>query len=74
MTLDGLEKVHKEAVANISNWKRNEESVSMLAPRLLPLPMVGLGGSVAGDVNGTVLAVADWDELYLRADEVRGQV
>lgn len=71
MTLDGLEKVHKEAVANISNWKRNEEWVYMLQPRLLELPMLGLGGSVAGNVQGQVVAVADREELQLRADEVR---
>ncbi|GAQ92760.1 plasma glutamate carboxypeptidase-like protein [Klebsormidium nitens] len=74
MTLDGLEKVHKEAVANISNWKRNEEWVYMLQPRLLELPMLGLGGSVAGNVQGQLIAVADWDELHLRADEVAGKI
>jgi hypothetical protein len=70
MVLDGLENVHKEPVSGISNWKRNEESVQMLQPRYLELPMVGLGGSIAGNVTGGVVAVADWDELKERADEV----
>ena len=49
----------------------------MMEPRVLPLPMLGLGGSVgtgAEGITAPVVSVADKDELDKLGDAVRGKI
>ena len=76
MERDGLENVRGEPVM-VPHWVRGEESLEMLLPRPLELPMLGLGGSVGtppGGIRAEVLVVSSFDELSARADEARGRI
>jgi len=76
MKKDGLENVHGEEVM-VPHWVRGAESAEMLAPRLHPLPMLGLGGSVATPPEGItaeVLVVRSFDELTARAEEAANKI
>lgn len=50
---EGFENVHLEAVRNFTKWVRGKESLVMTSPRPVPSPLkvIGLGGSVAGNVQ-----------------------
>ncbi|TWT44066.1 Bacterial leucyl aminopeptidase precursor [Phycisphaerae bacterium RAS1] len=48
---DGLENVRAEKVM-VPRWVRGRESIEMLAPRRVSLPMLGLGGSVGTPPEG----------------------
>jgi len=76
MKKDGFQNVHGEEVM-IPHWVRGEESVEMLAPRALKLPMLGLGGSIGTPPEGItapILVVKTFDELKERAAEARGRI
>jgi carboxypeptidase Q len=76
MAGDGLEDVHGEPVM-VPHWVRGNESVELLTPRYLTLPVLGLGGSIATPPQGItapVLVVSDWEELEARAEEARGKI
>jgi carboxypeptidase Q len=76
MRADGLENVHTEPVM-VPRWVRGEESAELVAPRAVPLHMLGLGGSVGTPPEGIeaeVLVVGSFDELQARAAEARGRI
>lgn len=65
MRKDGHANVRKEKVM-VPVWVRGEESARMLAPLDRPLPILGLGGTVAtpaGGVTGEVLIATSFEEL-----------
>ena len=49
---EGFENVRLEPVTNFTKWVRGHESLTLVEPRPFPskLDVIGLGGSVAGDV------------------------
>ena len=73
---DGLERVHAEP-AMVPHWVRGEESLDLVEPRRVRLPMLGLGGSVgtpSPGITAPVLVVSSYDELTARASEARGKI
>ena len=76
MREDGLDNVRGEPVM-VPRWVRGEESVELVEPRPVKLPMLGLGGSIATPPEGItaeVLVVESFDELQARAAEARGKI
>jgi carboxypeptidase Q len=76
MEEDGLENVRAESVL-VPHWVRGEESLELISPRRVKLPMLGLGGSVGTPPEGIraeVLVVSSFDELEARRDEARGKI
>lgn len=76
MRRDGLEHVRGEPVM-VPHWVRGEESAELVEPRRMPLPMLGLGGSIATPRRGIaaeLLVVSSFDELQRRAAEARGKI
>ncbi len=73
---DGQENIRRHEVM-APKWVRGEESLEMLAPHAMPMPMLGLGGSVATPPEGitaTVVPVKDLDELTALGDAVAGKI
>jgi carboxypeptidase Q len=76
MRRDGLANVHGEPVT-VPHWVRGDESATLVAPRALPLHMIGLGMSVgtpADGITAPVLVVRNFDELERRAAEAKGAI
>ena len=76
MQKQGLDNVRGEPVM-VPHWVRGGESATLLEPRVAPLPMLGLGGSIAtpkGGITAEVLVVSDYAELTRRAAEARGKI
>jgi carboxypeptidase Q len=76
MRADGLENVHGER-AMVPHWVRGSESLDLVEPRPLRLPMLGLGGSIGTPPEGItapVLVVSDTTELAAHAAEARGKI
>jgi carboxypeptidase Q len=76
MERDGLANVRGEPVM-VPAWVRGEESAELVTPRAMPLPMLGLGGSVATPPDGIsaeVLVVSSFEELRARGAEARGRI
>ena len=76
MKSDGLANVRGEPVT-VPHWVRGAESATMLQPRRMRLPMLGLGGSVATPTSGVtapVLVVSSFEDLQLRAAEAKGKI
>ncbi|MEO8130242.1 MAG: M20/M25/M40 family metallo-hydrolase, partial [Bryobacteraceae bacterium] len=73
----GLQNVQTLPV-KVPHWVRGKESILMLAPVARPLPMLGLGGSVAtpeGGIEAGVIAVSTFGELTaLGEDKVKGKI
>ncbi len=71
-----FDKVRLEAVANFTKWVRGKESLILYSPRPTPskLDVIGLGGSVSGDVKAEVVVVQDYDELERVKDRVPGKI
>ena len=73
---DGQENVHGEK-AMVPHWVRGNESATMVEPRVAPLSMLGLGGSVGTPPEGVtapVVVVADEDELKTLGEKVSGKI
>ena len=73
---DGQENVRGEKVM-VPHWVRGKESATMVEPRVEPLSMLGLGGSVGTPPEGItapVVVVADEDELKALGDKVAGKI
>ncbi len=76
MRRDGLDRVRGERVM-VPHWVRGEESANLVEPRPMPLPMLGLGGSIgtpAGGITAPVLVVSSFADLAARAAEARGRI
>jgi len=76
MRRDGLDAVRGEPVM-VPRWVRGHESAALVSPRPMPLPLLGLGGSIATPPEGItaeVLVVASFDELRARAGEAQGKI
>ncbi|GIV62590.1 MAG: aminopeptidase [Rhodothermaceae bacterium] len=76
MAKDGLENVRGEPVM-VPRWVRGRESLTLLAPHVRELQILGLGGSVATPPEGIeaeVLVVGSFDELRARAAEAVGKI
>jgi carboxypeptidase Q len=76
MKTDGLQNVRGERVM-VPHWVRGAESADLVKPRMAPLRMIGLGGSVGtpkGGITAPVLVVNSFDDLRSRASEARGKI
>ena len=76
LAADGHENVRKQPVM-IPKWVRGAESVEMLAPLPIDIPMLGLGGSVGtppAGVEAEALSVASEEDLTARASEAAGRI
>ncbi|HXE56576.1 MAG TPA: M28 family metallopeptidase [Gemmatimonadales bacterium] len=76
MKRDGLDGVRGDPVM-VPRWVRGAESAELLQPRRMPLPMLGLGGSIGtpkGGITAQVLVVSSFEELTARAAEARGKI
>jgi len=74
----GCDSVWIEPVT-VPRWQRGVEWARLTAPYDAPLTMIGLGqsdgtGPGPEGIEAEVLAVRDWDELELRADEASGKI
>lgn len=73
---DGQENVHTEKVM-VPHWVRGAESVTMIEPRVAPMVMLGLGGSVGTPAEGITAAVEvvnDEAGLEELGDGARGKI
>ena len=66
----GAERVWTEPVM-VPHWERGEEQAAMLKPRKQVLQILGLGGTVSGDVEGDVIVVSKLEDI---GPEVNGKV
>ncbi|HEX9562355.1 MAG TPA: peptidase M28 family protein, partial [Gemmatimonadaceae bacterium] len=76
MRRDGLDNVRGEPVI-VPRWIRGAESAELVAPRNQPLPMLGLGGSIATPPDGItadVMVVTSYEDLTRRSVEARGKI
>jgi carboxypeptidase Q len=76
MKKDGLENVRAEPV-KVPHWVRGRESVALVGPRPLALPMLGLGNSVgtpAGGIEADVLVVRSFTELESSGPRVKNKI
>lgn len=76
MKRDGLENVLAEDVM-VPHWVRGKEYCELTSPRKAPIPMLGLGGSIATPPEGItapVLVVTSFEDLAERADEAKGKI
>ena len=72
MAADGHD-VHTEAVM-VPRWVRGPEEAELVAPVARKLSVLGLGGSVAGNVTAPVVVVHSWAELDAKQASVRGAI
>ena len=73
---DGQENVHREMVM-VPHWVRGEESATMISPRVEPLYMLGLGGSVGTPPEGItapVVVVSDEEQLDALGPAAKGKI
>ncbi|MTI88274.1 MAG: M20/M25/M40 family metallo-hydrolase [Balneolaceae bacterium] len=76
MEEDGLDNIWAQNV-KVPHWVRGNESATLISPRKMDLPMLGLGGSIATPEDGItadVLVVKTFDELEARKDEAEGKI
>lgn len=76
MRRDGLANVRKDPVM-VPHWVRGAESLELVSPRRISLPMLGLGGSIAtppGGITAEVMVVGTFEELAARASEAKGRI
>lgn len=73
---DGFSNVHGEPVG-VPHWVRGAESLQLLAPRLQPMRVLGVGGTPSTPAEGItadVLVVTDFAELKRKSAEARGKI
>ena len=76
MQRDGFDAVWTDPV-KVPKWVRGRESLSLVAPRPLDLPLLGLGMSVGTPPEGLeaeLLVVGSFAELERRSAEARGRI
>jgi carboxypeptidase Q len=71
-----FENVRLEEIPNVPRWVRGKESLTMLSPRPFPspIPMVGLGKSVAGNVTSEVVMFKSFEELEENSSIVKDKI
>lgn len=73
---DGQENVRLQPVM-VPHWERGKESLALLSPYEMPLPVLGLGMSVGTPphgITGEVLAVESKEELDAVASKAAGKI
>ncbi|EGC38122.1 hypothetical protein DICPUDRAFT_86669 [Dictyostelium purpureum] len=70
---DGFDLVHSDDV-QVTNWVRNNEHAYITEPYYRKMNILGLGGSIAGNVTAPVLVVSSFDELDQVKDQVPGKI
>jgi carboxypeptidase Q len=76
MKSDGLQNVRTEPVM-VPRWVRGHEEAQIVDPPQHDLAILGLGGTVAtpaGGLEAEVLVVSSFEDLRIRAAEVRGKI
>ncbi|MEO6446153.1 MAG: M28 family metallopeptidase [Gemmatimonadaceae bacterium] len=76
MKADGLANVRGEP-AMVPRWVRGAESAELVSPRRAPLPMLGLGGSIAtppAGITAEVMVVSSFADLEARTAEATGKI
>jgi len=76
MKKDGLANARTEPV-KVPHWVRGNESMELISPRRMALPMLGLGGSIGtprGGITAEVLVVSSFADLEQRKAEARGKI
>ncbi len=76
MKRDGLDHPRTQPV-KVPHWVRGQESVDLISPRAMSLPMLGLGGSIGtpkAGITAPVLVVSSFDELIARGTEAKGKI
>jgi carboxypeptidase Q len=76
MRRDGFDAVWTDPV-KVPRWVRGKESLSLVAPRQLDIPMLGLGMSVGTPPEGIeadLLVVSSFADLERRSAEARGRI
>lgn len=76
MKKDGLANARTEPV-KVPHWVRGRESVELISPRRMELPMLGLGGSIGtpkAGITAPVLVVSSFEELEQRKAEAKGKI
>ncbi|CAN5800896.1 M28 family peptidase [soil metagenome] len=61
----------------VPHWVRGVGEAALLAPNARPLPVLGLGGTVAtprGGLTANVVVIHDFAELETRAAEIKGAI
>ena len=61
----------------VPKWVRGEESATLISPREMDLPMLGLGGSISTPSEGIeaeVMVVNSYDDLRARSSEAKGKI
>jgi len=73
---EGFDNVHLESVTNFTKWIRGEEQLTLYEPRPVPqkLALIGLGGTVSGNVKAEVIVVKNYSELDSVKDKVKGKI
>jgi len=73
---DGADTARREPVL-VPRWVRGEERAAVVEPWPMPLPVIGLGGTVGtppGGIEADVLVVESFDDLEARAAEAAGRI
>ncbi|KAN0012432.1 hypothetical protein ACTFIU_007733 [Dictyostelium citrinum] len=73
MVEDGFDLVKTDDV-EVTHWVRGDESATILEPYHRKMNMLGLGGSIAGNVTAEVIVVSSFDELDTLQDQVKGKI
>ncbi|MFW5973017.1 MAG: M28 family metallopeptidase, partial [Bacteroidota bacterium] len=76
LTADGFENVRGDEVM-VPHWVRGEERLTMIAPRIADMRLLGLGRTVATPAEGIraeALVVSSFEELEARSSEAEGRI
>lgn len=73
---EGFDNIRLEPVKNFTKWVRGNEKLILHSPRPVPtkLDLIGLGGTIPGNVKAEAVVVTDWDDLDRRKASVKGKI
>jgi carboxypeptidase Q len=71
LEVEGFENVKLENVPLKRRWVRGQEELTLLDPRPFPtrVPMIGLGGSVGGNITAEVVLVDSMEDMDTKGDK-----